>query len=64
VNFLSRHREGLLYVAAVIGYVLFGAFVNKIVFNWIAGPAWALFFVYYVPARLRRRRNPTSVVHQ
>ena len=56
VGFARRHAEGLVYIGAVIGYVLFGAFVQKLVFNWIAGPVWALLFVYWIPSRLRRRR--------
>jgi hypothetical protein len=54
---VRRHSEGLLYTAALISYVLFGAFVFKLAFNWIAGPAWALFFVYWLPSRLRRNRS-------
>jgi hypothetical protein len=61
VGFARRHREGLLYLAAVIGYVLFGAFVQKFVFNWIVGPVWALFFVYWIPSRLKKRRQQGSV---
>lgn len=57
MTFLRGHREGYLYVAALVGYVLFGAFVNKLVFNWIAGPVWALLFVYWVPMRMHRRRQ-------
>jgi hypothetical protein len=54
--FVARHDEGMRYLVALTAYVVFGAFIFKLVFNWIAGPVWALLFVWYVPMKWRAAR--------
>src|SRR4051812_48291270 len=47
-------REILTTGLAVISYSLLGAFGSKLLFNWLAGPSWLLFFIVCGPRFVRR----------
>lgn len=58
VRTARRHEEAILYALAAVVYAALGLRYTTLVLNWIVGPLFPVFVIWFVPRVTRRWGHP------